>query len=76
VRVLLQNKLDGTYFQSAGSWVSDPDEAQDFFTTECALSKARRLRGTQVQLVLKWPEMGQPRYDVVIPVADQRTRLR
>ncbi len=75
MRVLLQNKGDGTYFQSAGSWVIDPDDAQDFFTTECALNKARRMRRTELQVVLKWPEMSVPRYDVVIPIAEQRSRL-
>jgi hypothetical protein len=76
VRVLLQNKVDETYFQSAGSWVTDPDEAQDFFTTDCALNKAAKLRGVAVQIVLKWPEMTLPRFEVVIPLANQRTHLR
>ena len=76
MRVLLQNKGDGTYFQSAGSWVMNADEALDFFTTECALNKAQLMRRTELQVVLKWPEMSLPRYDVVIPIADQRSRLR
>ena len=75
MRVLLQKKGDGMYFQNAQSWVTDSDEAQDFLTTECALDKARRLRLADVHVVLKWPEMMQPRYDVVIPVDAQSSRL-
>ena len=75
MRVLLQKKANGTYFQNAQSWVADSDEAQDFLTTECALEKVRRLRLPDVQVVLKWPEMAQPRYDVVIPVEPQKARL-
>ena len=76
MRVLLQKKTDGSYFQNAQSWVTDSDEAQDFLTTGCALDKVRRLRLADVQVVLKWPELSHPRYDVVIPITPPQPRLR
>jgi hypothetical protein len=72
MRVLLQKTRDWTYFQNAQSWVVDADEAQDFFTTKCALDNARILHLVDVQVVLKGPELGNTRSDAGIPVSDQR----
>jgi hypothetical protein len=65
MRILLQQKETGLYFQDIGAWTREPGEAMDFLSSTSAIDFCVTNRITGVQLVLKFDEQ---RYDIVLPV--------
>jgi hypothetical protein len=65
MRILLQQKDTGMYFQNVGTWVPDGSEAMDFVSSTAAIDfcSANKLAG--VQLVLKFTD---EKCDIVMPV--------
>ena len=70
MRILLQQRDTGLYFEDIGSWTADSSAAMDFVSSTAALDfcSGNKLHG--VQIVLKFDE---EQYDIVLPqVAEQR----
>ena len=65
MRVLIQQKDSGLYFQDIAAWTSDHQDAMDFVTSTRAIDfcVANKLSG--VQLVLKFEEQ---EFDIVMPL--------
>jgi hypothetical protein len=65
MRILLQHKETGLYFQDIDAWARTSSEAMDFVSSTAAIDfcVANKLAG--VQLVLKFDEQ---KYDIVMPV--------
>jgi len=65
VRILLQQKDTGLYFEDVGSWTRHSSEAMDFVSSSAAIDfcVANKLAG--VHLVFKFEEQ---EYDIVLPV--------
>ncbi|HOX58987.1 MAG TPA: hypothetical protein P5205_17735 [Candidatus Paceibacterota bacterium] len=64
MRILLQRKDSGLYFEDFDSWTSDSSSAMDFVSSTAALEfcEANKLVGTQI--VLKFDEEKQ---EIVLP---------
>ena len=60
-RVLLKNVATDRYLDENDEWVSDPDEARDFYNSVMALDYAWDQRLTNTAVVLKFPR---PELDV------------
>jgi hypothetical protein len=73
MRILLQRKDDGLYFEDIGSWVSDFANAMDFLSSTTAIDFCIANKICDVQLVLKFDEQ---RYDIVLPVLPAHTDSR
>jgi hypothetical protein len=73
MRILLQQKDTGLYFNNVGMWVRNGAEALDFVSSTAALEfcVANKLSG--VQLVLKFEEQ---EYDIVLPVKPEQDSTR
>jgi hypothetical protein len=65
MRILLQRRDSGLYFEDVDSWTADSSEAMDFVSSTAALDfcTANKLAG--VQIVLKFDEEKQ---EIVLPV--------
>jgi hypothetical protein len=68
MRILVQRKTDGLYFQDIDSWVSPSAEAMDFVSSGAAIDFCVLNKIKDVQIVLKFDEQ---RYDIVLPVVGQ-----
>jgi hypothetical protein len=70
MRVLLQQKDNGLYFQDPDLWTADALQAKDFITSTAAIDfcVAQRFKG--VQMVFKFD---QQHYDIVLPVITTRS---
>ena len=71
MRILVQQKDSGLYFQDVGSWTRDPASAMDFLSSTSAIDFCVMNRISDVQLVLKFEEH---QYDIVLPVFPQKPR--
>ena len=69
MRILLQEKATGLYFQGAGSWTPEPAEALDFLSSTKAIDFCVANKISGVQLVLKFE--GQL-HDIVLPMVIDR----
>ena len=65
MRILLQQKQTGLYFNDIDSWVRNPSEAMDFVSSTSAIEFCVTNNLTDVQLVLKFVEQ---KYDIVMPM--------
>jgi hypothetical protein len=65
MRILLQQKESGLYFQDIGAWTPDSNLAMDFLSSTSAIDFCVSNKINGVQLVLKFDEQ---RYDIVLPV--------
>ena len=65
MRILIQQKETGLYFQDVGSWTRNPAEAMDFLSSTSAIDFCVLNKISAVQLVLKFEEQ---QYDIVLPV--------
>jgi hypothetical protein len=64
MKVLLQNKLTGSFLKELNSWTDDPNEALQFKTSSSALNFSLRHCLSDIQIVLKFKN---PRYDILLP---------
>lgn len=64
MRILLQQRDSGLYFEAIDSWTADASEAMDFVSSTAALDfcAANKLAG--VQIVLKFEE---EKHEIVLP---------
>jgi len=64
MRILLQQRNSGLYFEATDSWTADAAEAMDFVSSTAALEycTANKLQG--VQIVLKFEE---EKHEIVLP---------
>lgn len=58
MRVLIQSTLSHLYLKAQDSATQNPDEARDFRSTARAVRFVNQHRLTNVQIVLKFPKMG------------------
>ena len=65
MRIFLQQKETGLYFQDIGSWTRDSSAAMDFMSSTAAIDFCFTNKISGVQLVLKFDE---EKYDIVLPV--------
>lgn len=65
MRILLQQKDTGLYFQDIDSWTRNTAEAMDFVSSTAAIEFCAANKLSGVQLVLKFEEQ---HYDIVLPV--------
>lgn len=65
MRILIQQKNSGLYFQDIGAWTKNSAEAMDFLSSTSAIDFCVLNKISQVQLVLKFEEQ---QYDIVLPV--------
>ena len=65
MRILLQQKATGLYFQDIETWSAECEEAMDFVSSTAAIDFCAANKLTGVQMVLKFAE---ERYDIVLPV--------
>jgi hypothetical protein len=69
MRILLQQKDSGLYFQDVGAWTPDSALAMDFLSSTAAIDFCVANKINSVQLVLKFDEQ---RCDIVMPVLPDR----
>ena len=69
MRVLLQEKETGLYFEEVGHWTPAPKEAMDFLSSTKAIDFCVANKISGVQLVLKFEE---PLHDIVLPMVTDR----
>jgi hypothetical protein len=69
MRILLQQKETGQYFEDIGAWTREPADAMDFLSSTSAIDFCVTNRISGVQIVLKFEEQ---RYDIVLPVLPER----
>ncbi len=65
MRILLQQKDTGLYFQDVGSWTRHSPEAMDFVSSSAAIDFCVTNKLNGVQLVLKFEEQ---EYEIVLSV--------
>ncbi len=65
MRIVLQQKATGLYFQDINAWARQSTEAMDFVSSSAAIDFCVANKISDVQLVLKFEEQ---RYDIVMPV--------
>jgi hypothetical protein len=65
MRILLQQKDSGLYFQDIENWTADTSLALDFLSSTSAIDFCVTNKLREVQLVLKFEEH---QYDIVLPV--------
>ncbi len=65
MRILIQQKESGLYFQDVGVWTPRSQEAMDFLSSTTALEFCSLNQISGVQLVLRFPE---EHHDIVLPV--------
>ncbi len=65
MRILLQQKQTGLYFQGPDAWVRDSVEAADFLSSTAAIDFCAQQRLGNVQLVLKFDR---EKHEIVLPV--------
>ncbi|MEY2467298.1 MAG: hypothetical protein QOD03_1819 [Verrucomicrobiota bacterium] len=68
MRILIQQKESGLYFQDIGAWTADWNLAMDFHNSTAAIDFCVANKIHNIQLVLKFEEQ---RYDIVLPVLAQ-----
>jgi hypothetical protein len=71
MRILIQKKDTGLYFQDVGAWTRNPSEAMDFLSSTSAIDFCVLNKISGVQLVLKFEEQ---QYDIVLPVLNPKSR--
>ncbi|HHY84936.1 MAG TPA: hypothetical protein GYA07_05310 [Verrucomicrobia bacterium] len=71
MRILIQQKETGLYFQDVGAWTRNSSEAMDFLSSTAAIDFCVLNKITGVQLVLKFDEQ---QYDIVLPVLTTKGR--
>jgi hypothetical protein len=72
MRILLQQKKTGLYFQDAGLWTQQAAEAMDFVSSTKAIDFCVLNKLQDVQLVLKFE---QEHYEIVMPAMEDRRQL-
>ena len=65
MRILLQKKENGLYFQDIDKWTRKNTEAMDFLSSTAAIDFCCLNKLNHVQIVLKFDEQN---YDIVLPV--------
>lgn len=65
MRILLQQKATGQYYQDVGVWTRNPAEAMDFLSSMKAIEFCMSNKVGGVQIVLKFD---QQHYDIVLPM--------
>ena len=71
MRILLQQKETGLYFQDIDAWTRNSAEAMDFLSSTSAIDFCVMNKIAGVQLVLKFDEQ---QYDIVLPVLPKRSQ--
>ncbi|HET7624739.1 MAG TPA: hypothetical protein VFM25_05690 [Verrucomicrobiae bacterium] len=66
MRILIQQKQTGLYFQDIGAWTPHSADAMDFLSSTSAIEFCVLNKLSDVQLVLKFEEQ---RYDIVLPIS-------
>jgi len=66
MRVLLQQKATGLYFQDIDGWTRKASEAMDFLSSTAAIDFCVLNKLIDVQIVLKFDHQN---YDIVLPVS-------
>ncbi len=69
MRILLQEKATGLYFEAVGHWTPEPKDARDFLSSVKAIDYCVTNRISGVQLVLKFEEQ---LHDIVLPMVTDR----
>ena len=64
MRILLQHKKNGLYFNNIDSWVKNSSAAMDFISSTAAIEFCVTNKLNEVHLVLKFEEQ---KYDIVMP---------
>ena len=64
MRILLQQRDSGLYFEAMDAWTADPAEAMDFVSSTAALDYCAANRLLGVQIVLKFEE---EKHEIVLP---------
>jgi hypothetical protein len=64
MRILLQQRDSGLYFEAPESWTSDAAEAMDFVSSSAALDYCASNKLVGVQIVLKFEE---EKHEIVLP---------
>jgi hypothetical protein len=64
MRILLQRRDSGLYFEDVDSWTADGSEAMDFVSSTAALDFCAANKLTDVQVVLKFDE---EKREIVLP---------
>ena len=72
MRILLQQKITGLYFQDIDSWVRNSSNAMDFINSTAAIEFCVTNKLSDVQLVLKFDEQ---KYDIVMPMEQPQRHL-
>ena len=65
MKILLQRKETGDYFQEPGTWTRESADAMDFLSSTSAIDYCAANKILDVQLVLKFDEQ---HYDIVLPM--------
>ena len=65
MRVLLQRKDQGLYFQAPDDWIADCHEARDVGNSTAAIDDCLHQRLSGVQIVLKFDD---EKYDIIFPL--------
>jgi hypothetical protein len=65
MRIVLQQKDSGLYFQNIDSWVRHSSEAMDFVNSTAAIEFCVTNKLAGLQVVLKFDEQ---RYEIVLPI--------
>jgi hypothetical protein len=76
MRIVLQHKGTGLYFQDIGVWTRDSSNAMDFVSSTSAIQFCEINKIDSAQIVLKFE---QENYDIVMPAitpADPAPRMR
>jgi len=68
MRILLQQRDTGLYFQDVGLWTGDTSVAMDFVSSTAALEFCAENKLPDVQVVLKFDE---EKCDIVLPPVTQ-----
>jgi hypothetical protein len=66
MRIVLQHKTTGLYFQDVGVWTHTSTDAMDFVSSSAAIEFCQINKIEDLQIVLKFE---QERYDIVVQPA-------